>query len=108
MESNWSVQNMMHIVENGFVNKISLLYTIKGDVCDEYNVYDLDIPYNGIEPGFIPYEDLTEQQVLSWCFDSMKPGEKEAIEDETLISFQKLESWTQNQLDKKGGIPWQS
>ncbi len=108
MESNWSVENIMHIVENGFVNKITLLYIIKNDICTEYNGYTLDIPYNGIEPGFIPYEDLTEQQILSWCFESMKPGEKEAIEDETLVSFQKLEAWTQNQLDTTSGIPWES
>lgn len=108
MESNWSVENIMRVVENGFVNKITLFYTIKNNICAEQNAYTLDIPYNGIEPGFIPYEDLTEQQIMEWCFESMEPGEKEAIEDETLVSFQKLDAWTQNQLDTTSGIPWES
>ena len=38
MESNWSVENIMHIIENGFVNKITLLYIIKNDICAEYNL----------------------------------------------------------------------
>ena len=48
-------------------------------------------------------KDLTEQQIMEWCFESMEPGEKEAIENETLVSFQKLDAWTQNQLDTTSG-----
>ncbi len=108
MESFWKVSNMKYIVDNGFVNVISLLYTVESEICKDFGTYSLNIPYNGIEPGFIPYEDLTEQEVMDWCFQSMQPGEKETIEAETLEGYEKLKEITENTLNTIGGIPWQS
>jgi hypothetical protein len=63
---NWSV-NKMQVIENNIVSKVDLYVT----ATDSVNNLTASAAYtrNLIQGNnSIPYEQLTEQQVLDWCF----------------------------------------
>jgi hypothetical protein len=64
MEFKWTVQKVQ-VAEDNLVNKVDLTVTgIDGD-----NSASAAYTRNLVRgDSFIPYEQLTEQQVLDWCF----------------------------------------
>jgi hypothetical protein len=61
---NWSVQKMQ-VANNKLVIKVDLLVTGTDGEVTAAAAYSRDLTYGG---SFTPYEELTEQQVLDWCF----------------------------------------
>jgi hypothetical protein len=65
MEYKWTV-NKVQTAENNLVVKVDLTVTGADGVNSASANYIRNLTRGG---DFIPYEQLTEQQVLNWCFE---------------------------------------
>lgn len=94
----WQIDNMTRISADGFV--VSVLYSV---VATEGQFTASTFGTTGYEQtagSFIPYDQLTEDIVLQWVYES--------------VGKQKIEDYLQTQLDVKinpvvqNGLPWKS
>lgn len=69
----------------------------------------LRLTYDASSPDYIPYADLTENDVLGWVYDSLIEGEETATEAKTRIETDRTAK-VQGQIDRaatqSGGLPW--
>jgi len=65
MEFKWTV-NKVQVVENNLVTRVDLTVTATDGDNNASAVYTCNL-FRG--DSFIPYDQLTEQQVLDWCFE---------------------------------------
>ena len=92
----WKIDNMTRMIDNDFVIqvKFSVLAT------DGQYVASTDgfVGCEQTEESFTPYENLTEEQVLQWVYDS--------------VGKQKFENYLDSQIARQknptvvSGLPW--
>ena len=67
------------------------------------------VKVNPSDPGFIPYADLTENDVLGWVYDSLIEGDETAAEAKARVEADR-DSKVQKQIDAaattESGVPW--
>ena len=64
---------------------------------------------NPSDPGFIPYADLTENDVLGWVYDSLIEGEETADEAKARIETNrqgKVTAQVARKTAEASGMPW--
>jgi hypothetical protein len=77
MEYKWSV-NKVTVAENNLVVKVDLTVTATDGENTASAAYTRDLVRG---ESFIPYDQLTEAQVLAWCFPTVKDeGEVQVTE----------------------------
>ena len=116
----WSVTDMQRTDSDGFVFLVywqCVAGNVTGQTPDGANEYDytaveagkLRCEGNPSEPGFIPYADLTEDEVLEWVYTSLIEGEETADEAKARIETNHT-SKVQGQIDRAAsqasGVPW--
>ena len=97
----WAVNNMTRVIDDGFVVVVDWS-------CTAYATGAQGAYYGGqttytndpTEPGFIPYDQLTEAQVLGWVYTSL--GDQKAKIEATLTA--KVEK--QLNPTTAQGVPW--
>jgi hypothetical protein len=104
MTTSWKIAGMKRIVSTGLVVDVTYIFN-----AEESNVLDRQVgsmTFSGStdEPGFVPYEDLTEEIVLGWVFDSLG-SQKTAIETEVTGRVQTRYNEQQNNPYSQG-VPW--
>jgi hypothetical protein len=84
MEITWKIYDMYRESKNGFVTQI-----YGGCEASEIDVYKnmFSFEYTQESEDFIPYEDLTEEIVLSWVFEAL---DKESYEAQTTVLYNEL------------------
>lgn len=97
----WAVNNMTHVINDGFVIKVDWSCTasatgVQGAFYGGQDTY----PNNPDEPGFIPYDQLTEAIVLGWVYTGL--GDQKAVIEATLTA--KVEA--QLNPETAQGLPW--
>lgn len=97
----WAVNNMTRVINDGFVIVVDWSCTasapgVSGAFYGGQSTYKNDPS----EPGFIPYDQLTQQIVLGWVFDGLGP-QKAEIEATLTAKVQKQLNPTTAQ-----GVPW--
>lgn len=97
----WAVNNMTRVINDGFVIVVDWSCTasatgVQGAFYGGQSTYTND----PTEPGFIPYDQLTEAQVLGWVFTGL--GDQKAEIEATLTAK------VQKQLNPTtaNGVPW--
>lgn len=86
----WEIIKMEHNTSNGNVFKTVSTYTLKENLENGELAIARDSFFNEFEessgtPGYIPFEDLTENIVLGWIWETI---DKEQIEADVLIKFE--------------------
>ena len=85
MEISWKIYDMYRKSEDGFVIQI-----FGGCEASQEYVYKNIFSFEFTEEAgsqFIPYDDLTEEIVLSWVFDRL---DKESYEAETIVKYDEM------------------
>lgn len=105
----WAVNNMTRVINDGFVIVVDWSCTA-GAVDSQTPPQPLPVGafYGGqsaykndpSEPGFIPYDQLTQEIVLGWVFDGLGP-QKAEIEATLTAKVEKQLNPTTAQ-----GVPW--
>jgi hypothetical protein len=94
----WSVTNMQHTDADGGVFLIYWSMVAASDGSPSYTASEggkLRCEYDASSPTYIPYADLTEDDVLGWVYASLVEGEEtpeEAKLESKLTGMQKCKS----------------
>ena len=97
----WAVQNMTRVIDDGFVINVAWACQASAEGCGgAFHGGTTTYENNPDEPGFIPYENLTEEIVLGWVYAGL--GDQKAVIEATLTA--KVEA----QLNPvtANGVPW--
>jgi len=97
----WSVQNMTRVLDDGFVINVAWACTASADgVGGAFHGGTTTYENNPGQPGFIPYDQLTEEIVLGWVYDALGDQKAEIEANLTAKVEKQLNPVTAN------GMPW--
>jgi hypothetical protein len=98
MSINWQVQNMTRDLSNGFVITVAWACTASQDSASAF--HGGTTVYTQESDSFIPYDDLTEEIVLGWVYETL--GDQKAEIEASLTAKVK------KQLNpvSANGLPW--
>ena len=110
----WSVNQMTHNDADGGVILVYWSCVAASDGTPSYTATEggkLRLTYDASAPGFIPYADLTEADVLGWVYDSLIEGDETADEAKARVEADRTAK-VQAQIDRadsqSSGLPWDS
>ena len=105
----WSVSNMTHQEADGGVIVVYWSCVASSDDYTATEAGKLRCQPDPSSPDFIPYEDLTESDVLGWVYADLAEGEETAEEAKARIEESRTGK-VQGQIDKANstsdGLPW--
>jgi hypothetical protein len=97
----WAVNNMTRVLDDGFVIVVDWSCTASATgASGAFYGGQSTYPNNPDEPGFIPYDQLTQEIVLNWVYASL--GDQKAEIEATLTA--KVEK--QLNPTTANGVPW--
>jgi hypothetical protein len=96
----WTIQNMTRDLSNGFVINVAWACTASQDSASAFYGGTTTYVNNPDEPGFIPYDQLTEEIVLGWVHDALGDQKAEIEAGLTAKVEKQLNPTTAN------GLPW--
>jgi hypothetical protein len=112
INTTWSVNDMTHVDSDGGVVLVYWSCVAKSDGDPSYSATEagkLKLTYDASAPGFIPYADLTEADVLGWVYDSLIVGDETATEAKARVEADRTAK-VQAQIDRanseSSGLPW--
>lgn len=104
MTTNWKIASMKRLTDSGLVIEATYIFNAEeGNVLDR-QVGSLTFSGSPEEPGFVPYESLTEEIVLGWVFNKLG---SQKTEIETNVTTRVTERYNQQQNNPhSNGLPW--
>ena len=102
MTTTWVISNMMHEIADGGVTTAHWSATARSDD-GQYSARRYGacgFTYDASSPDFVPYADLTQDEVLEWVW-SVGGVDKDAIESALAASIDAQENPTE-----ASGLPW--
>jgi hypothetical protein len=111
VSTTWSVTNMTHKDADGGVILVYWQCVAQNDSGPETAVEagKLRCEPDPTSPGFIPYDNLTEDDVLGWVYDSLVEGEETPEEAKARISADrvaKVDAQIARNASQSEGMPW--
>jgi hypothetical protein len=100
MNINWQVQNMTRVLNDGFVINVAWSCTASQNSASAFYGGTTTYENDPSEPGFIPYDQLTEEIVLGWVFAALGDQKAEIEANLTAKVEKQLNPTTAN------GMPW--
>lgn len=98
----WAVNNMTRVLNDGYVVVVDWSCTASAPgVQSAFYGGQTRYENNPDQPGFIPYDQLTQEIVLGWVFDSLGPEKKAEIEADRTAKVEKQLHPVTGQ-----GLPW--
>ena len=110
----WSVQDMQRTDADGVVFLVYWSCVAASDGTPSYTATEggkLRCEGDPTSPDFIPYADLTENDVLGWVYDSLVEGDETPAEAKARVEADRTAK-VQKQIDAaattESGVPWAS
>ena len=97
----WNIVNMERELNDGFVIVAHWTCTASQDMQSAQVYGSQSFPYDPSEPGFIPYDQLTEAEVIGWVQTAMGPETVAATEANAEQQLNQLINPT-----TANGLPW--
>ena len=108
----WSINDMQRTDSDGVVFLVYWSMVAASDGDPSYTASEggkLRCEGDPTSPDFIPYADLTENDVLDWVYDSLIEGDETAAEAKARIEADR-DAKVQKQIDAaattESGVPW--
>ena len=108
----WSVQDMQHTDATGGVFLVYWSCVAASDETPSYTSSQsgkLNCEPDPSASGYIPYTDLTENDVLGWVYNSLIEGDETADEAKARVEANRTAK-VQGQIDRAAttasGVPW--
>ena len=108
----WSVSSMTHVDADGGVFLVYWSMIAASDGDPSYSASEggkLRLTYDASSPDFIPYDDLTEDDVLGWVYDSLIVGDETAAEAKARVEANrdgKVQEQIAAAATTASGVPW--
>lgn len=103
--ANWTISTMEHNVSDGGVIvahwRVNDSETVGDDTFSASAYGTASFTYDASSPDFTPYADLTEEQVLGWCWSEEGGVDKDAIEASLTAKIEEQKNPT-----TEDGVPW--
>jgi hypothetical protein len=104
MITKWVIAGMKRIESTGLVVDVTYIFNAEEDNIMDRKVGNITFSGSPSDPGYVPYEDLTESDVLGWVYAKLG-SEKVAIETSVTTRVQELVTQKQ-QNPYSQGVPW--
>ena len=102
MTHTWKIYDLKRITSDGFITDVTYACESEFSGSSTRKIGDLTLSGSTSEPGFIPYEDLTESEVLGWVSSNV---DENAIETENSASIaQNIKA--RAAITISNGTPW--
>jgi len=103
MDHIWKIYDLKRVIANGMVTQATYACESKEDNSSTRNIGDIELTTGSIsDPGFVTYDNLTQDNVLGWITGSIDTA---SIETENSASIAR--NITQRlKITKKNGTPW--
>ncbi len=98
----WKIYNLKRTISNGVVNVITYACESEFSGSTTRKIGNLTLSGSDTEPGFVPYEDLTESKVLEWVDADV---DKTMFETENSASIA-ASIVTRAAITESNGTPW--
>ena len=99
----WTIKNMKRTIDDGLVVEVVFEIIAKDQQLIASKLDKVTLVGNPSSPDFIPFENLTEEIVISWVKSEVDvvalEGEVQTILDGKIAK--------KNAMTTKGGLPWQ-
>jgi len=107
----WSVSNMVHQDSDGGVITVYWSMVASDGTYSATEGGKLRLTPDPSSPDYIPYADLTEDDVLGWVYNSLIEGDETADEAKARVEADR-DAKVQGQIDRAAsqsdGVPWSS
>jgi hypothetical protein len=101
----WTISTMEHNVSDGGVIvahwRVTEEETVGDDTFSASAYGTCSFTYDASSPDFTPYADLTEEQVLGWCWSEEGGVDKTAVEASLTANIAEQKNPT-----TEDGVPW--
>lgn len=101
MITQWTISNMERVLSDGFVVTAFWVCTAVEGTQSAQVYGSQSFTYDPTEPGFIPYDDLTEAEVVGWVQTAMGPEQVAAYEASAQASLNQIIN-----PQTASGTPW--
>ena len=114
ISNTWSINSMQHTDADGGVFLVYWSMVAASDGDPSYTAFDggkLRLTYDPSSPDFIPYADLTEDDVLGWVYTSLIEGDETADEAKLRVEADrdgKVQKQIAAAATTASGLPWDS
>jgi hypothetical protein len=112
ISTTWSVNDMTHNDSDGGVILVYWSCVAASDGTPSYTATEggkLRCTYDASSPDYIPYADLTENDVLGWVYNSLIEGDETADQAKARVEADRTAK-VQGQIDRAAsqsdGMPW--
>jgi len=102
---NWKILDMIHTVSTGEVITVYSAYEVEDTVTAVRKVFENEFSADPSDPGYIPYEDLTEAIVIGWVKDALGTTVVSDTEAEVQAAFDVKKQEIENPTEADG-LPW--
>ena len=110
----WTINNMTHKDADGGVILVYWSCVAASDGTPSYTATEggkLRCEPDPTSPDYVPYADLTQDDVLGWVYTSLIQGDETAAEAKARVEADRTAK-VQGQIDRantqSGGLPWES
>lgn len=104
MTTNWTIAGIKSLSENGLVTKVTYIFNAEQDNVLDRKVGELSFTGQTSDPGFVPFEQLTEEIVLGWVYNKLGAQKTEIENEVTARVTQRVNEIQNNPF--KNDIPW--
>jgi len=102
---NWKILDMIHTVSTGEVITVYSAYEVEDTVTAVRKVFENEFSADPSDPGYIPYEDLTEAIVIGWVKNALGATVVADTEAEVQAEFDIKKQEIENPTETDG-LPW--
>lgn len=102
MEHNWKIYDLKRTTSDGLVTEVTYACESSYDNVSTRQIGELPLEGSISEPGFIPYEDLTQDEVLGWVSVNI---DESAIQTANSASIS-AQIIARAAITSSNGIPW--
>lgn len=108
----WAINDMVHDSATGGVKAVYWECRVTDDThtdCSASEGGKLRLEPDADSPDFVAYNDLTEETVLGWVYESLIKGDESAEDAKARIEANRQDMVTmqiQNKTAESTGVPW--
>ena len=105
MEINWKIIEIERMLDNDMVIKVTYVCNVNSPNFMDRKIGEITLEGDTSSEGFIPFEDLTEEIVITWVKNTLTENGVQDIENKIINRLNVREDKLNNKTTEKG-LPW--
>lgn len=105
MEIKWRIIEIERMLDNDMVIKVTYACNVSSPNFMDRKIGEITLEGDTSSEGFIPFEDLTEEIVITWVKNMLTESGVQDIENKVIDRLNVREDKLNNKTTEKG-LPW--